>query len=264
MYSELFLKVGFMDIQSWFSSQGSYADGVMLYSKLPTCNGNILRGFARENTANFLKLKYELKKASLSLTDTNVAQLVKVAPEKIASIPRNDKSKESEPLLQEIIKQSAAVSFEKETMAMYPMELHATYRQRVSDFYLACELKFQLNSIADDDENDALKIIVQLDDLWTKIDRAWMILGHWKDHNRIMPTESHEDFSQVSGNKLVMLRDNLQSSISKREKTIESMQERVKASPEDRTILNLLNRKLEQLEQKKIDLETIRKKLKDE
>jgi hypothetical protein len=38
----------------------------------------------------------------------------------------------------------------------------------------------------------------------------------------------------------------------------------VKASPEDRTILNLLNRKLEQLEQKKIDLETIRKKLKDE
>jgi hypothetical protein len=74
-----------------------------------------------------------------------------------------------------------------------------------------------------------------------------------------MPTESHEDFSQVSGNKLVMLRDNLQSSISKREKTIESMQERVKSSPEDRTILNLLNRKLEQLEQKKIDLETIRK-----
>jgi hypothetical protein len=67
-----------------------------------------------------------------------------------------------------------------------------------------------------------------------------------------MPTESHEDFSQVSGNKLVMLRDNLQSSISKREKTIESMQERVKSSPEDRTILNLLNRKLEQLEQRKL------------
>ena len=246
-----------MDIQSWFSSQGSYADGVMLYSKLPTCNANVLRSFARENTANFLKLKYELKKASLSLTDTNVAQSVKVATE-----PK--KPLKPEPLLQEIIKQSAAVSFEKETMAMYPMELHSTYRQRVSDFYLACELKFQLNSIADDDENDALKIIIQLDDLWTRIDRAWMILGHWKDHNRIMPTESHEDFSQVSGNKLVMLRDNLQSSISKREKTIESMQERVKASPEDRTLLNLLNRKLEQLEQKKIDLETIRKKLKDE
>lgn len=246
-----------MDIQSWFSSQGSYADGLLLYGQLPSCNQNLMRSFAKENTSNFLKLKYELKKALLSGQCAIIPKTEKIAPE-----PR--KLVKPEPLLQEIIKQSADASFEKETMAMYPMELHSTYRQRVSDFYLACELKFQLNSIADDDENDALKIIIQLDDLWTRIDRAWMILGHWKDHNRIMPTESHEDFSQVSGNKLVMLRDNLQSSISKREKTIESMQERVKASPEDRTLLNLLNRKLEQLEQKKIDLETIRKKLKDE
>lgn len=252
-----------MDIQSWFSAQGSYADGLLLYGQLPTCNQNLMRSFARENTSNFLKLKYELKKALLSGQGAIVPKKEIIAPEQLASIPRNDKSKESEPLLQEIIKKSADASFEKETMAMYPMELHSTYRQRVSDFYLACELKFQLNSIADDDENDALNIIIQLDDLWTRIDRAWMILGHWKDHNRIMPTKA-EDFSGITGNKLLMLRDNLQSSISKREKTVESMQERVKASPEDRSLLNLLNRKLEQLEQKKIDLETVRKKLKDE
>jgi len=245
-----------MDIQSWFSSQGYYADGLLLYGQLPSCNQNLMRSFAKENTSNFLKLKYELKKALLSGQGA-------VVPKKEIIVSEPRKPIQPEPLLQEIIKQSANASFEKETMAMYPMELHSTYRQRVSDFYLACELKFQLNSLADDDENAALNIIVQLDDLWTRIDRAWMILGHWKDHNRIMPTESHEDFSQVSGNKLLMLRDNLQSSISKREKTIESMQERVKASPEDRSLLNLLNRKLEQLEQKKLDLETIRKKLKE-
>jgi hypothetical protein len=28
MYSDFFLKEWFMDIQSWFSSQGSYADGL--------------------------------------------------------------------------------------------------------------------------------------------------------------------------------------------------------------------------------------------
>lgn len=246
-----------MDIQSWFSSQGSYADGVKLYSQLPTCNANLLRGFARENTANFLKLKYELKKASLSGSSAIIPKTEKIAPE-----PK--KVVKPEPLLKEIIQQSAAASFKKETMADYPMELHGTYRQRVSDFYLACELKFQLNSIAEDDENAALKIIIQLDDLWTRIDRAWMILGHWKTHNRIMPTEESEDFNKLSATKLVMLRNNLQSSISKREKTIESMHERVKTSPEDRTLLNLYNRKLEQLEQLKIDLETIRKLLKDE
>lgn len=246
-----------MDIQSWFTSQGSYADGLKLYSQLPSCNQNLMRSFARENTSNFLKLKYELKKALLSGQGAIVPKKEIIAPE-----PR--KPIQPEPLLQEIIKQSANASFEKETMAMYPMELHSTYRQRISDFYLACELKFQLNATPDDDEENALKLIIQLDDLWTRIDRAWMILGHWKDHNRIMPTESHEDFSQVSGNKLVMLRDNLQSSISKREKTVESMKERVKASPEDRTLLNLYNRKLEQLEQKKIDLEAVRKRLKED
>jgi len=246
-----------MDIQSWFTSQGSYADGLKLYSQLPTCNSNLLRSFARENSSNFLKLKYELKKVLLSGKSTIVPK-----EEKIVAVPIIEPK--PEPLLQEIIKASAAVSFHKETMADYPAELHSTYRKRISDFYLACELKFQLNATPDDDEENALKLIIQLDDLWTRIDRAWMILGHWKDHNRIMPTESHEDFSQVSGNKLVMLRDNLQSSISKREKTILGIQERVKASPEDRTVLNLLNRKLEQLEQLKIDLETVRKKLKDE
>jgi hypothetical protein len=45
----------------------------------------------------FLKLKYELKKASLSLTDTNAAQSVKVSTEPKKSIkPTN--------LLKEIIK----------------------------------------------------------------------------------------------------------------------------------------------------------------
>jgi hypothetical protein len=53
---------------------------------LPSCNATILKSFARENTANFLKLKYELKKASLSLTDTNAAQSVKVSTEPKKSI----------------------------------------------------------------------------------------------------------------------------------------------------------------------------------
>jgi hypothetical protein len=55
-----------------------------------------LKSFARENTANFFKLKYELKKA-LSLTDTNAAQSVKVSTEPKKSIKPT--------LLKEIIKQ---------------------------------------------------------------------------------------------------------------------------------------------------------------
>jgi hypothetical protein len=72
---------------------------------MPSCNATILKSFARRILL-ILKLKYELKKASLSLTDTNAAQSVKVSTEPKKSIkPTN--------LLKEIIKQSAAVSFEK-------------------------------------------------------------------------------------------------------------------------------------------------------
>lgn len=246
-----------MDIHYWFASSGSYADGVLLYSQLSTCNANVLRSFAKESTTNFLKLKYELKKASFNEKPT-------IVPKKENNVPVAKIESKTQPLLEQIIKESAAVSFQKETMAMYPAELHSTYRQRVNDFYHACELKFQLNALDDDDQDNALKIIIQLEDLWTKIDRAWMILDHWKDHNRIMPTEESEDFKKLNGIQLVKMRDNLQSRISKREKTVALMQEEVKASPEERGLLNLFNRKLEQLEQLKIDLETIRKILKDE
>jgi hypothetical protein len=245
-----------MDIQTWFSNSGSYADGVKLYSQLPNCNANMLRNFAKENSSNFLKLKYELKKASLNGVGVIVQKVEKIAPE-----PK--KEPENKSLIKEIIRESEAVSFQKENMAMYPMELRSTYRQRVNDFYLACELKFQLNALADDDEENALKVIIQLEDLWTRIDRAWMILDHWKDHNRIMPTVESKDFSNLSGVQLVMMRNKLESRISKREKTVMSMNEKVVSSPEDRGLLSLFNRKFEQLQQLKIDLETIRKLLKE-
>lgn len=246
-----------MNIQYWFANSGTYEDGLLIYSKLASCNTNLLRSLARESTANFLKLKYELKKASFSEKPT-ITPIIKKVVAVAKPMPK------AEPLLEQIIKQSVAVSFQKETMAMYPAQLHSTYRQRVNDFYLSCELKFQLNALDDDDENNALAIIIQLEDLWTRIDRAWMILDHWKDHNRVMPTKESEDFKKLNGIQLVKLRDNLQSRISKREKTIDVMTKQVKASPEERGLLSLLNRKLEQLEQLKIDLEKVRSILKEE
>lgn len=246
-----------MDIQEWFANKGSYTDGLMLYSTLPNCNSNMLRNLQKENSANFLKLKYELKKASMSGLSAIVSKVENIAPE-----PK--KEVKPEPLLEVIIKQSADVSFQKETMALYPPELHSTYRERISNFYKACELKFQLNAVPARQDDDALKIIIQLEDLWTKIDRAWMILDHWKDHNRIMPVKESEDFTVLSPVKIVMMRNNLEARISKRQKTIDSLSKQVAANPENRSFSNLLNRKLEQLHQLKIDLETIRNILKNE
>jgi hypothetical protein len=246
-----------MDIKKWFEVSGTYQEGLALYAQLPICSNTFLRMLQKETSTNFLKLKYELKKASMSGQSANVSKI-----EISATEPK--KELQEEPLLDLIVRQSAAVSFQKETMALYPMELHGTYRERVNNFYKACELKFQLNAVPARREEEALKIIIQLEDLWTKIDRAWMILDHWKDHNRIMPVEVSEDFTQLSPIKIVMMRNNLEARISKRQKTIDSFTKQVSDNPEDRSISNLLNRKLEQLHQLKIDLETVRNLIKNE
>jgi hypothetical protein len=115
-----------------------------------------------------------------------------------------------------------------------------------------------------DAEEEAFDLILQLEELWESIDRAWFILNHWKDHGRIMPVDNSEDFTKLNGIQLAKRRDRLQSSISKRTKTLDKLFTEVESSPEDRVKLNLYNRKKEQLQQLMIDLETIRNLLKNE
>lgn len=246
-----------MNIQEWFDNKGTYKEGLQLYASLPQKSNLFLKSIQRENTSNFLKLKYELKKALNNNSTATTKQSEKIATE----LPTEPKS---EPLLQVIIKESASFSFDKETMAMYPMELHATYRNRISNFYEACELKFKLNMLHPDAEEEAFDLIIQLEELWESIDRAWFILNHWKDYGRIMPIDNSEDFTKLNGIQLSKRRDRLQTSISKRTKTLDKLSKEVELSPEDRAKLNLYNRKKEQLQQLIIDLETIRNLLKNE
>jgi hypothetical protein len=97
------LKVVDMDIKSWFSSQGSYADGLKLYSQLPSCNATILKSLL----GRILHFETEIRaQEGFFIIDRHkcLSQSVSTEPKKSIK-PTN--------LLKEIIKQSAAVSFEK-------------------------------------------------------------------------------------------------------------------------------------------------------
>lgn len=246
-----------MKIQEWFDNSGTYAQGIAIYKSLPGCSRLLLKSFEKETPTNFLKLKYELKKAILSGADTESLK---------KENPRTEPKKalEVEPLFDKIVSASAEVSFEKETMAMYPPELHSVYRQRVNDFYHVCELKFQLNAVAPEDERTALDLIVQIENLWTKIDKAWTILNHWKEHNRLMPTKVSEDFSKLNGIQLHNKRSNLESSISKRKLTIKKVETQLESEPENKVLIQKRLRKLEELQQLETDLETIRNLLRND
>lgn len=249
-----------MNIQDWFDNSGNFKDGVELYKQLPNHSKIYLRAFRVENLSNFLTLKYELKKALLSGSNISLeSKEIPIIPE-IPKIPVQD----PEPSLDYLIKQSESVSFKKETMAMYPPELHPVYRERVSNFYLACELKFKLNALKPKENEAALDLILKLEDLWSKIDKAWMVLEYWKDNNRLMPTEPSTDYSKMNGMQLAKQIALLDSRISKRKKTLAGLESALESDPGNRLIANQYKLKKEALEQLIIDLETIKKLFKDE
>jgi len=249
-----------MIIQKWFDRSGSFSEGVELYAKLPQPSIHLLRLFKVENTSNFIRLKYELKLAINKGLD-------KVEIPKNPEIPKNSDQvpapEEDTAFLNQLIESSSNAEFSKETMAMYPPELHPVYRERISNFYLACELKFKLNALPEAASDEALKIILQLESLWDKIDKAWEILHHWNDHHRLMPTEVSQDYSKFTPMQLANEKGLLETRISKRKKTILGIEKKIETDMSNRVLANSYHKKKEELEQLIVDLETIKKILKN-
>lgn len=244
-----------MKLQEWFDTNGSFEKGVELYSQLPNAKQNLLRSFKIENFSNMLMLKYELKRAINLGIDVGVERQKKATE----TSPVIVVVKEGEVPIKYIIEQSNKKEFSTETMAMYPMELHSIYRERISNFYHACELKFKLNRLPAEDEKGALELILQLEGLWSKIDKAWVTLNYWKENNRLMPIEQSVDYSKLTPMQLHKEKGLIEVRISKRKKTVLGFENHLEQNPNDKTKLNLYHKKVEDLEQLNIDLQTIKK-----
>ena len=82
----------------------------------------------------------------------------------------------------------------------YPLELHSTYRKRWEVWLLACSLKTQLNEIgdADKEEQAAFELQMKIYECFQMLDICQNILKHYREHKRIMPTESKKDYSQMT------------------------------------------------------------------
>lgn len=257
-----------MSIQEWFDSRGSYEDGLELYKQLPGATAAMVKSFTGKTPANHTRLKSELYKAMISGFSVAINPAKKVQEVK-ASEPKT-KASDSKPdteflknKAKELADQSSKVEFQKETLSMYPPELHPVYRQRINDYYLACELKIKLNSLDDDAIEEALDLILSIDKLWTRIDKAWEVLHHWRDHRRILPFFSEVDYSKLSSMQLFKEKTLLESRISKRKKTLQGIFERYQDHPEDRALLNAYNKKKEELEQLILNLEKIKEMIKN-
>ncbi len=222
-----------MEIKEWFASGCEYKKGVELYSKVPY-NSHLLTLFSRSETAyNREKLKQELKK-HIHLT---------LVPEK-QETPSVSVYKELREPLQKKTSGSRPISY-------YPPELHEVYHDRVSSFYKACSLKAQLNSLAEDKAEEALVLQMEIFRLWEENDRCSDILNHYETTKRILPYKLQEDLSGMNLPELFRERQKLYQNISKRRKTLDSLEKKYKELEEGKKkilLFNSLNKKKEELQ----------------
>lgn len=151
----------------------------------------------------------------------------------------------------------------KELIIEYPTALHGTYRRRWEIWLELCSWKIRLNEVPENKSEQAFEIQWTIYSLFQELDQCQAILKHYKEHKRIMLTESQRDFSEMSELQLYKERNNLRALITRRKKTIEQMQSDLKGTEPTPRQLHSLNLKREQLQEKINELTQIQKILSD-
>lgn len=192
------------------------------------------------SNANHAKLKYFVKQLKVDLPESKP-----IKPEvKSAKIIPEEKNRKG--IWNDLISQ-------------YPVELHKDYQNRYKYWLEACSLKVELNAVHRKDEKTAYELQEKIMFCFEKMDKAQKALQHYQDHKRIIKTETKADFSQLSPMELLLKRNSMRSNISKRNSTIDKMEESLPdaSSPDFKRKLHSLNRKKEQLQEILNELEIL-------
>jgi hypothetical protein len=175
-----------MNIEEWFIKK-EYAIGVQLYASLPKSSRHILARLQRSKTPkNVATLKYELNKYRKSVVEITSVPILKkvVAPAAIN-------------LKQQQIQTAVINTNKKVTMSMLPIpSLRKRFVEKNNAFYQYCELKYQLNELAPEQEDEALELILEIHRLNNFIDEVWREIDYYLEHHKLLP--SANDFTALN------------------------------------------------------------------
>lgn len=190
----------------------------------------LAKSLATFSLQNFAKLKYEIGK---------------LEPRTEKQEPRDKKQETGD-------KKQKPRAF-TDLISEYPVELHLVYHRRWNAWLGACSLKVRLNELKPNETEKAFDIQMKIFQSFKTLDECEKILKHYREHKRIMPTESETDFEQMTELQIHKMQNNLRASITRRRQTIEKMQAHLPENPTPRE-LHSINLKKEQLQQKINDL----------
>lgn len=146
-------------------------------------------------------------------------------------------------------------------ISQYPVELHPVYLERRQIFLTACSLKIQANSLKSEDVTERGKLQWRIWHLFQKMDKLTEILSYYKEHKRILPQKTKENFSNLSPEQKVQRVRTLRSNRTSRIKTIKRLEKELpeESHPDYLRLLDKLNRKREGIYKINLQIEKLDK-----
>ena len=147
----------------------------------------------------------------------------------------------------------------------YPQALHPVYLTKKNHWLQACSLKLSLNALPAHQESQAHALQQQLWQLFEEMDACDTVLDYWSKHKRILssanPTQE-EALDKLNPTQLVQRLHTLRSNIVSREKSLIKWRlQAAESEGENFTLAEKIFRKTEELEQLKLLVKTIEKKI---
>lgn len=209
-----------MDINTWFENGCNYQEGVTLYASIKGHSPNLLRLFLRkQNITNENKLKYELGKFRTTPKSKIVTPSIKEKPQKLKLNPQVDFVIEIPKTVNS--KQGSFYSLNELHLDLHPLAI----KQR-NDFQTAISLHAQLVRLHPDEESAALKLCIQIEDLFDAIETTQKVLDHYVKHKTVLNIET-KNFSQMTAPQLLRSRNNKSTSVSKYKKKVATLKKRL-------------------------------------
>lgn len=147
----------------------------------------------------------------------------------------------------------------------YPQALHPVYLTKKNHWLQACSLKLSLNALPAHQESQARALQQQLWHLFEEMDACDTVLDHWLKYKRILlpaAPSQEEALDKLSPTQLVQRLHTLRSNIVSREKSLIKWRlQAAESEGENFTLAEKIFRKTEELEQLKLLVKTIEKKI---
>ncbi|QQV91412.1 hypothetical protein Leef1_46 [Polaribacter phage Leef_1] len=246
-------------ISNWFKNSKNYNEGVAIYAMLPTKKTRVFKTLSKgKSNRNMSLLVSELRRYK---NGTDKPKLVKkkiITP--LPSKPITQKTINVEVERTAVTQESLQQEFSMVKIGDLPAELRIRYSKARNIFYDMIELKFQLNDLPAKAEDDALKIMLEIDSLDEERDLIWKELHHWNQFKTILPS-TVPDYEKMEKYDLDKTRRNLESSKSKQQKRVDQWYSDLENEPDkhqQHLIENKINKGEKEIHQKNINIKKIK------